>query len=71
MDKNDGEAAFTLESVAPDSNQLTPSHREYLLQRHGTLDLEPVPSQDPADPLNWPDWKVCHLIFHTRPLRMD
>ncbi|KAJ7610226.1 major facilitator superfamily domain-containing protein [Roridomyces roridus] len=28
-------------------------HREYLLQRHGTLDLDPMPSADPADPYNW------------------
>jgi hypothetical protein len=37
---------------------LSPEHREYLLQRHGTLDLEPLPSSDPADPYNWPAWKV-------------
>lgn len=37
---------------------LSPEHREYILQRHGTLDLDPVPSMDPADPLNWPAWKV-------------
>lgn len=37
---------------------LNPQHREYLLARHGTLDLNPLPSMDPADPLNWPGWKV-------------
>jgi hypothetical protein len=31
---------------------------QYLLQRHGTLDLDPMPTADPADPLNWPSWKV-------------
>ncbi|TVY85993.1 hypothetical protein LAWI1_G008258, partial [Lachnellula willkommii] len=36
---------------------LSVQHREYLLARHGTLDLNPLPSMDPADPLNWPAWK--------------
>lgn len=43
-------------------------HRDYLLQRHGTLDLDPMPSGDPADPYNWPTWKkMANLIcvaFH-------
>ena len=31
---------------------LSQEHRErdYLIQRHGTLDLDPMPSDDPADP---------------------
>ena len=33
-------------------------HEQYLLSRHGTLFLKPLPSADPADPLNWPGWKV-------------
>jgi hypothetical protein len=69
MDKGSSEATLTLESVGPDSNQLTPSHHDYLLQRHGTLNLEPLPSQDPADPLNWPEWRVYHLFFLTGPCR--
>jgi hypothetical protein len=40
------------------SDDLTPEHREYLLSRHKTLDLVPLPTMDPADPLNWPAWKV-------------
>ncbi|KAJ1713953.1 hypothetical protein G4B11_010183 [Aspergillus flavus] len=36
---------------------LSDQHRDYLLQRHGTLDLDPIPSMDPADPYNWPLWK--------------
>jgi len=43
---------------------LPQEHRDYLLQRHGTLDLEPVPSDDPADPYNWPEWKkMTNLIL--------
>lgn len=34
-------------------------HQDYLLQRHGTLDLDPIPSLSAADPYNWPTWKVC------------
>lgn len=37
---------------------LSPEHQSYLLQRHGTTELVPLPSQDPSDPLNWPWWKV-------------
>ena len=37
---------------------LSTEHRDYLISRHGTSDLEPLPSMDPNDPLNWPTWKV-------------
>lgn len=37
---------------------LSAEHREYLMARHGTVDLNPLPTMDPADPLNWPAWKV-------------
>lgn len=39
-------------------SSLSESHREYLLQRHGTLDLNPTPSSSDADPYNWPTRKV-------------
>lgn len=29
---------------------LSQEHRDYLIQRHGTLELDPMPSDDPADP---------------------
>jgi hypothetical protein len=45
-----------------ESDILSPDHRDYLLQRHGTLDLTPLPSADPADPLNWPQSKVYLVI---------
>ncbi len=38
---------------------LSPEHRQYLLQRHGTLDLDPMPGPSDADPYNWPHWRVC------------
>lgn len=43
---------------------LSPEHQEYLLQRHGTIDLDPVPGFGDADPYNWPQWKkVTNLVL--------
>jgi hypothetical protein len=42
--------------------------QRYLLQRHGTLELDPLPSISPEDPLNWPRWKkntqLLMVAFH-------
>jgi hypothetical protein len=43
--------------------RLTPAHKEYLLRRHGTFDLDPIPDMGDADPYNWPSWMVSFL-FH-------
>jgi hypothetical protein len=40
------------------SSSLAPAHQQYLMERHGTLDLDPVPGPGGADPYNWPHWKV-------------
>jgi hypothetical protein len=40
------------------ADSLSPEHKAYLLKVHGTIDLDPIPSMDPEDPLNWPPWKV-------------
>ena len=50
-----GGAATYEESVAA---RLPKGHRDYLLERHGTLELDPIPGMSPADPYNWPEWKV-------------
>lgn len=43
---------------------LSVSHKEYLIERHGTLDLDPIPSPSNADPYNWPLWKkVLNLVL--------
>ena len=42
--------------------ELSSSHRQYLLERYGTILLDPIPSEDLSDPLNWPLWKVCKLL---------
>ena len=38
-------------------------------ERHGRVDLEPMPSDDPEDPLNWRPWRKNVLLglvaFHT------
>jgi hypothetical protein len=40
------------------TDELSAEHRQYLLSVHGTIELDPIPSMDPADPLNWPALKV-------------
>jgi hypothetical protein len=37
---------------------ITTHHREFLLGRYGTVDLDPIPAADEADPHNWHVWKV-------------
>ncbi|KAJ6442214.1 benzoate 4-monooxygenase cytochrome P450 [Purpureocillium lavendulum] len=48
---------------------LTASHRDYLLRRHGTVELDPVPSPSDDDPLNWPrpkkDLNLLFVAFHS------
>jgi hypothetical protein len=46
-----------VEQLTSNNEQLPAEHREYLLARHGTLDLTPLPSIHPQDPFNWPTWK--------------
>ncbi|KAJ6093365.1 Major facilitator superfamily domain general substrate transporter [Penicillium sp. IBT 16267x] len=56
-----GQAATYEESVAA---RLPKAHRDYLLARHGTLELDPIPSMGSADPYNWPEWKkMANLIL--------
>jgi len=38
---------------------LSEEHRNYLLECHGTVELDPLPTMSAADPYNWPTWKVC------------
>ncbi|KAF9776968.1 hypothetical protein IL306_004772, partial [Fusarium sp. DS 682] len=46
---DDPESGFT--SALPDD------HAQYLLRRHGTIDLDPLPDPTDVDPLNWPRQK--------------
>lgn len=44
--------------------ELPADHQDYLLKRHGTLELDPVPTNDPNDPLNWSELKKnSHMIL--------
>ncbi|AEO68579.1 uncharacterized protein THITE_2145700 [Thermothielavioides terrestris NRRL 8126] len=47
---------------------LTEEHRQYLLARHGTLDLDPIPDMNDADPYNWSGWRktinLTLVAFH-------
>lgn len=49
--------------------ELSPEHESYLMKRHGSIQLDPLPSSDPAEPLNWPDWKkdleILLIAFQT------
>lgn len=42
---------------------LSPAARAYLLNRHGTLDLDPMPSPSDADPYNWPQSKKVVMLL--------
>ncbi|KAJ5357715.1 Major facilitator superfamily domain general substrate transporter [Penicillium brevicompactum] len=56
-----GRAATYEESVAA---RLPKAHRDFLLERHGTLELDPIPGMSAADPYNWPSWKkMMNLIL--------
>lgn len=50
--------AQALSSSSDATRALSQAHRESLMQRHGTLDLDPIPDPRDADPYNWPQWKV-------------
>ncbi|KAG9029992.1 hypothetical protein FRB95_004638 [Tulasnella sp. JGI-2019a] len=40
-----------------------PPALEKVFARHGRVDLVPMPSDDPADPYNWPSWKKHALLL--------
>lgn len=48
-----------------EASHLSEEHRQYLLQRHGTLELDPMPTMGDADPYNWPTWKVKNTSSDT------
>lgn len=47
-------------TTQPEIDSLSPEHREYLVARHGTFELDPVPAMSELDPLNWSSSKVSH-----------
>lgn len=51
-------------NISANAAQLSEGHRNYLIKRHGTLDLDPMPDFGDADPYNWPTWKVMEILTH-------
>ena len=49
-----------------ESDALTEDHRQYLIQRYGTVELDPIPDMTDADPYNWPTWKVCFTLYRAK-----
>ncbi|KAJ5563807.1 hypothetical protein N7513_000049 [Penicillium frequentans] len=64
MESGKTEAFYVEDRVA----HLSEEHRQYLLARHGTLDLDPIPDMNDADPYNWPRWRknvnLGFVVFH-------
>lgn len=52
------EAGMSVTYVETVAARLSKGHQDYLIERHGTLDLDPIPGMSPTDPYNWPTWKV-------------
>ena len=56
--------AMTNSTSGDSTSSLSIDHQQYLINRYGTLDLEPVPDPSDEDPLNWPTHKkVINLIL--------
>lgn len=43
-------------------SNLSQEHREYLLALHGSVNLDPIPDMDDADPYNWSKSKVSSFL---------
>lgn len=63
-DSPDDKGTIELVEESGHLNSLTAAHQQYLLERHGRTDLDPLPSASPQDPLNWSDRKKhTHLVL--------
>lgn len=65
----EGQEPKTVEDeYADETSSLSEEHKQYLLQKHGTLDLSPIPDMSDADPLNWSQRKkvtnLALIAFH-------
>uniref|UniRef100_A0A060T9Y3 ARAD1D18524p n=1 Tax=Blastobotrys adeninivorans TaxID=409370 RepID=A0A060T9Y3_BLAAD len=56
-------ATGSVEEHLSDASPPVPIAHDYILKRHGTLELEPMPTNDPQDPLNWPELKKFGHLF--------
>lgn len=61
-------------ATAACGSYISEDRRAYILARHGTLELDPLPSSSPQDPLNWPQWKkninLMMVAFHSMVVTM-
>lgn len=51
------------DEIVNEPQALTAEHHDFLMERHGSVQLDPLPSSDPSDPLNWPNWKKNYEII--------
>jgi hypothetical protein len=63
----ENKAAIHLENGSHQSS-ISNDIKQYIIERHGTLELDPLPSGSSKDPLNWPRWKkntqLLMVAFH-------
>jgi hypothetical protein len=46
------------------ASHLSIEHRQYLLDRYGTLELDPIPDMGDEDPYNWANGQVSWSLTH-------
>ncbi|KAI3342594.1 major facilitator superfamily domain-containing protein [Ustulina deusta] len=52
------------ENEVKSQNSISEAHRQYIIERHGTDQLDPFPDFNDADPYNWPQSKKwINLVF--------
>ncbi|PSR71886.1 hypothetical protein PHLCEN_2v12230 [Hermanssonia centrifuga] len=61
LEKDDKVSASA--SVAHSVDSEAASGHTAAFKRHGRVDLVPMPSDDPQDPLNWPSWRKNLLLW--------
>ncbi|CAM9021453.1 unnamed protein product [Wickerhamomyces anomalus] len=65
----ESESAANHHEIIFHRKHITPEHEAFLLKHHGRTDLNPLPSQDLNDPLNWPEWRknaqLALVAFHS------
>lgn len=57
-----GKEDFVNDVFVEEADALSQEHRDYLLKRHGTIELDPIPDMADADPYNWSTWKVLFFL---------
>ncbi|KAF2126130.1 MFS general substrate transporter [Dothidotthia symphoricarpi CBS 119687] len=46
-----------------EGSHISEEHRQYLVQKHGTYELDPLPTMSDHDPYNWSSWKKYMNLF--------